>query len=155
MPVARPATACAPIAGTGTDPGAAAPHWVARGTVRKPLRRASVHNVTRMDLTTAEARPTKENDDEAKVVKTLNTVNANLMIDAGSLGGSDHDVFVSGNDAAAKARVTDLLRGWFGWKNVVDLGDITTARGVESYVALWVRLFGALQTPHFNIKIVR
>ena len=92
---------------------------------------------------------------ETKVVKSLNTVTANLMVDAGSLAGGDHDIFVSGNDLGAKARVSGLLRDWFGWKNVVDLGDITTARGAESYVALWVRLYGAAKTPHFNIKLVR
>jgi len=92
---------------------------------------------------------------ETKVVKSLNTVNANLMVNAGSLAGGEHDVFVSGNDAGAKARVSEILRDWFGWKHVVDLGDITTARGTESYVALWVRLYGALKTPQFNIKLVR
>jgi len=92
---------------------------------------------------------------ETKVVKTLNTVTANLMVDAGSLAGGEHDVFVSGNDAGAKARVSEILRDWFGWKHVVDLGDITTARGTESYVALWVRLYGATKTPLFNVKLVR
>jgi predicted dinucleotide-binding enzyme len=80
---------------------------------------------------------------ETKVVKSLNTVTAALMVDAGSLAGGEHDVFVSGNDAGAKERVSEILRDWFGWKHVVDLGDITTARGTESYVALWVRLYGA------------
>lgn len=92
---------------------------------------------------------------ETKVVKTLNTVTASLMVDAGSLAGGEHDVFVSGNDADAKGRVSAILRDWFGWKHVVDLGDITTARGTESYVALWVRLYGTLKTAHFNVKLVR
>lgn len=92
---------------------------------------------------------------DTKVVKSLNTVTANLMVDAGSLAGGEHDVFVSGDDAGAKARVSELLRDWFGWKHVVDLGDITTARGTESYVALWVRLYGALKTPQFNVRLVR
>lgn len=92
---------------------------------------------------------------EAKVVKTLNTINANLMVDPGKLKGGDHDLFVSGNDAEAKAKVTELLRSGFGWKNVVDLGDISTSRGTESYLALWIRLFGLFKTPDFNIKIVR
>jgi len=92
---------------------------------------------------------------DTKVVKSLNTVNANLMVDAGSLAGGEHDIFVSGNDAGAKAQVAELLRDWFGWKHVVDLGDITTARGTESYVALWVRLYGALKTPQFNVRLVR
>jgi predicted dinucleotide-binding enzyme len=69
--------------------------------------------------------------------------------------GGDHDVFVSGDDAAAKGRVVEILRGWFGWQRVTDLGDITTARGTESYLPLWIRLWGALGTPDFNVKIVR
>src|SRR5690242_20379536 len=76
----------------------------------------------------------------AKVVKTLNTVTAALMVDPAKVAGGDHDVFVSGNDAAAKARVSELLRSWFGWRNVIDLGDITTARGAEMVLPLWLRL---------------
>ena len=91
---------------------------------------------------------------EARVVKTLNTVSAVLMVDPGKIGGGDHHLFVCGNDAAAKSKVTELLKSWFGWKNMVDLGDITTARGTEMYLALWVRLFGKMNTPAFNIRIV-
>lgn len=90
-----------------------------------------------------------------KVVKTLNTVNCELMVDASKLGGGDHDMFLCGNDAEAKGRVTEILRGWFGWKNLHDLGDITSARATESYLPLWVRLYGAFGTPHFNLKVVR
>ena len=90
---------------------------------------------------------------EARVVKTLNTVNARLMTDPGQLAGGDHHLFVSGNDADAKARVTQLLAEWFGWRNVVDLGDITTARGTEMYLPLWLRLM-AVNGPAFNIKVV-
>ncbi len=92
---------------------------------------------------------------ELKVVKTLNTISCKVMVDPGKLGGGDHHVFVSGNDSGAKSRVTEVLRGWFGWKNVLDLGDITTARGTEAYLALWVRAFGVLGTADFNVKIVR
>jgi len=92
---------------------------------------------------------------EAKVVKTLNTTNVNVMVDPGHVAGGDHDLFVSGNDAAAKARVTELLRQWFGWRTVIDLGDITTARGVEMLLPVWLRLMGALGTPLFNFKIAR
>lgn len=91
---------------------------------------------------------------ELKVVKTLNTMNCQLMVEPGKLKG-EHDVFVSGNDAEAKGRVTEILRGWFGWKNVIDLGDITTARGTESWLPLWVRLWGALGTADFNLHVVR
>ncbi|MFO0569756.1 MAG: NAD(P)-binding domain-containing protein [Polyangiaceae bacterium] len=89
-----------------------------------------------------------------KVVKALNTINCQIMVDAGRLKG-EHDVFMSGNDKEAKGRVAEILRGWFGWKSVIDLGDISTARGTESYLPLWVRLWGALGTADFNIKIVR
>lgn len=64
-------------------------------------------------------------------------------------------MFVAGNDAAAKAEVTRILTGLFGWKDVLDLGDISMARGTEMWLPLWVRLYGALGTAHFNAKIVR
>ena len=91
---------------------------------------------------------------EAKVVKTLHTMNAYLMVDPAQLAGGDHSVFVSGDDPEAKAAVTDLLRS-FGWTDIIDLGDITTARGTEMVLPVWLRLFGALQKPLFNFKIVR
>jgi predicted dinucleotide-binding enzyme len=91
---------------------------------------------------------------EAKVVKTLHTMNAYLMVDPAQLAGADHTVFVSGDDPGAKAAVTDLLRS-FGWTDIINLGDITTARGTEMVLPVWLRLFGALQKPVFNFKIVR
>ena len=91
---------------------------------------------------------------DAKVVKSFNTVNCEVMVDASRAGG-DSDLFVSGNDAEAKATVSRFAREQFGWKSVVDLGDITTARGTEAYLLLWVRLWGALKTGDFNIKIVK
>jgi 8-hydroxy-5-deazaflavin:NADPH oxidoreductase len=90
-----------------------------------------------------------------RVVKTLNTVQAAVMVDPASVGGGDHHVFVSGDDQGAKDRVAELLRDWFGWRNVIDLGDITTSRGVEMYLPLWVRVMSAINTPVFNIKIAR
>lgn len=89
-----------------------------------------------------------------KVVKALNTLTAPLMVNPSALAG-EHDVLVSGNDEGAKTRVTQLLKDSFGWKNVVDLGDLSAARGQEMYVILWVRLFGALKSPMFNIHVVR
>lgn len=91
----------------------------------------------------------------AKVVKTLNTVNANLMVAPRQLAGGDHTMFVCGDDAAAKARVTALLKDEFGWRDVIDLGGIAMSRGTEMYLPLWVRLYGALQNPMFSIKVVR
>lgn len=91
----------------------------------------------------------------AKVVKTLNTMNAYLMVDPRQVADGDHDIFVSGNDADAKAQVATMLKDWFGWRNVIDLGDITTSRGTEMLLPIWLRLWGALGTPMFNFKIVR
>jgi 8-hydroxy-5-deazaflavin:NADPH oxidoreductase len=91
---------------------------------------------------------------EAKVVKSLNTMNCNLMVNPGLLK-EDHLVFVSGNDADAKATVTMILQDWFGWQSVIDLGDITTARGTEMMLPLWVSLMGKVGTPMFNFKLVK
>ncbi|MBN9685252.1 MULTISPECIES: NADPH-dependent F420 reductase [unclassified Corallococcus] len=89
-----------------------------------------------------------------KVVKTLNTMNCEVMVDPSRVPG-DHDVFVSGNDVDAKARVKQLLTEGFGWKHVIDLGDITTARGTEAFLPLWLRLWGTLRTGNFNIHVVK
>ena len=91
---------------------------------------------------------------EVKVVKTLNTMNAYMMVDPAQLAGADHTVFMSGDDAEAKATVSELLRS-FGWTDIIDLGDISTARGTEMLLPIWLRLLGALQTHIFNFKIVR
>ena len=91
----------------------------------------------------------------AKVVKTLNTVTASLMVAPQSLS-ADSAVFLSGNDTTAKQTVERLvLREWFGWKQVIDLGDITTARGTEMYLSLWVRLWSAQKSANFNIAIIQ
>jgi len=89
------------------------------------------------------------------VVKTLNTLSAHLMINPQSLAGGDHHLFLSGNDAGAKAAVVGYLTEWFGWTHIIDLGDITTARGTEMILAVWLRLWSALGTANFNFKIVQ
>ena len=92
---------------------------------------------------------------EAKVVKALNTMWAGIMVNPRILPDTHH-TFLSGNDATAKARVKELLRS-FGWQEgeILDLGDITTARGTEMILPLWVRVWGATQNGTFNFKIVR
>ncbi len=90
----------------------------------------------------------------ARVVKTLNTVSAPVMVHPAGTGSGEHHVFVSGDDGDAKAEVTRLLGEWFGWRDVVDLGDVSTARGTEMYLALWIRLMAAMGSPMFNIRIV-
>jgi predicted dinucleotide-binding enzyme len=86
-----------------------------------------------------------------KVVKALNTMTAQVMVEP-SLVPGEHDVFMSGNDPQAKAQVRDLLQE-FGWRNIVDLGDITTARGAEMVLPIWLRLWGAFKTPMINFHI--
>ena len=90
---------------------------------------------------------------EARVVKTLNTVNAGVMGHPERVGG-ESDLFLCGNDAGAKSRVRELLTE-MGWKRAIDLGDIKGARGMEAYLLLWLPLWGALGTPDFNVRIVR
>ncbi len=89
----------------------------------------------------------------ARVVKTLNTLTAALMVQPGLLP-SETTVFVSGNDAEAKATVTALLES-LGHTDVLDLGDITTARGQEMALQLWLRILMSQGTAMFNYKIVR
>ena len=89
----------------------------------------------------------------SKVVKTLNTMTAAVMVNP-SLVSGEHDVFVSGNDADAKARVSDLLRS-FGWRTIIDLGDVTSARGAEMILPLWLRLMGVFKSPVMNFHIAR
>jgi len=92
---------------------------------------------------------------ETKVVKTLNTVNCLLMVNPGLVANGEHDIFMSGNDTEAKATVTTILRDWFGWKSIIDLGDITAARATEMLLPIWLRLLGKFQSPNFNFKIAR
>ncbi|MDX3454823.1 hypothetical protein PV396_23260 [Streptomyces sp. ME02-8801-2C] len=90
---------------------------------------------------------------DARVVKTLNTVHVDVMVDPARVPGQ-HNIFVSGNDPEAKRTVSTLLTE-FGWQSnaILDLGDIGTARGVEMYASLYFTLAGVLDT--FNIAIVR
>jgi len=90
---------------------------------------------------------------DTNVVKALNTINANVMVNPGRVPG-ETDVFVCGNDAGAKAQVIRILKQDFGWTTVIDLGDLTAARGTESYLHLWLRLMGSLKTADFNVKVV-
>jgi len=90
---------------------------------------------------------------DARVVKTLNTLTAELMVRPGQLP-EGHTVFVGGNDPAAKELVTDVLRS-MGHADVIDLGDITSSRGAEMFLPLWLRVMQSLGTGMFNVKVVR
>ena len=91
---------------------------------------------------------------DARVVKSLNTMTAELMVEPGRVAGGDHSVFVSGDDDTAKKTVVELLYS-LGHTDVIDVGDLSTARGTELLLPIWVRLMGALGTPYFNFKIAR
>ena len=92
---------------------------------------------------------------DVRVVKSLNTMNALLMADPRQLADGDHTVFVCGDDDEAKAQVTQLLTEAFGWRDVIDLGDLSAARATEMVLPVWLRLMGTLRTPAFNFKVVR
>ena len=88
-----------------------------------------------------------------RLVKTLNTVNCLVMVDPARVPG-EHTMFLCGNDAAAKSTVSELLRT-FGWRDLIDLGDISNARATEALLPIWIRLWGVLKTGDFNLKVVR
>ena len=90
---------------------------------------------------------------DVKVVKTLNTVTAAVMVDPSLVAGT-HTIFVAGDHDPAKAQVVELLRE-LGWPAacILDLGDITAARGMEMYLPLWLRLWGSAGTPILNVEV--
>ena len=90
---------------------------------------------------------------DVRVVKTLNSVSAHLMVDPASLG-QCHSVFIAGNDADAKAEVIGLLQS-FGWQDIIDLGDIGATRAMEQLIPLWMRLEEHFDGPNFNLAVIR
>jgi 8-hydroxy-5-deazaflavin:NADPH oxidoreductase len=93
---------------------------------------------------------------ETKVVKTFNTMWCGIMVDPNLVGGGNHVNYICGNDAAAKAVTIGILKQ-FGWKDecLLDLGDITNARGTEATLLIWLRVYGATKTGAFNFSIVK
>jgi predicted dinucleotide-binding enzyme len=91
----------------------------------------------------------------ARVVKALNTVTASLMVDPSTLAGGDHTLPICGNDDDAKRQVTRWLGEWFGWRDVLDLGDLSGARATEAYLLFWIRLYQATGSPIVNTKVIR
>ena len=90
---------------------------------------------------------------EARVVKMFNTMANEVMINPRGLG-NDSTIFVAGNDASARQTAASIAAD-LGWTDVFDLGDLTAARGLEMYLPLWIRIFGQLGRPEFNIKVIR
>ncbi len=90
---------------------------------------------------------------KAKVVKTLNIVNCEVMVDPKKSGG-DPTMFISGDDKGAKEKTVNILKQ-FGWNDIIDLGDITTARGMEMLLPIWLRTYMATGNGYFAFKILR
>ncbi len=90
---------------------------------------------------------------ETHVVKTLNIVNCEVMVNPSKSGG-DPTMFLCGNDEKAKAETVEILKQ-FGWNDILDLGDITNARGTEMLLPIWVRTYIATKNGYFAFKIIR
>ena len=90
---------------------------------------------------------------EARLVKMFNTMANEVMTNPRGLS-QESTIFVAGNDEAARQTAAGLAAD-LGWTDVFDLGDLTAARGLEMWMPLWIRLYGQLGYPMFNIKLVR
>jgi predicted dinucleotide-binding enzyme len=93
------------------------------------------------------------NGKSADVIKTLNIVNCEVMVDPAKCGG-DPTMFVSGNNGDAKGKTKAILNQ-FGWKDIIDLGDITTARGTKMLLPIWLRTYMTTGNGYFAFKILR
>jgi predicted dinucleotide-binding enzyme len=91
---------------------------------------------------------------DSRVVKAFNAVNVTYMVEPAVLP-ERHTLFICGNDAGAKAHVRELATS-FGWPpdDVLDLGDISAARGTETYLLLWLRLVAVADTWRVSVKVV-
>lgn len=92
---------------------------------------------------------------DSKVVKAFNTMAAAMMVEPQSLADGNHSLFICGNDSGSKTRVAALAAEWFGWSDVIDVGDLTGARATEALLPLWIRLFGKFGTGNIQFKVVR
>lgn len=90
---------------------------------------------------------------EALVVKAFNTISAPVMVDPSQIPGVQ--LLIAGNSAEAKAKVTALAKDEFAWQEVVDLGDISAARGTEHLMPLWLTLYVQANSPLVALKIIR
>jgi 8-hydroxy-5-deazaflavin:NADPH oxidoreductase len=90
---------------------------------------------------------------EARVVKSLNTVSAGVMVRPDSMPETS-TIFVAGDDPLAREAVRGLL-GELGWVDIVEFPTLDAARGLEMWLAMWVRLMGVLGTADFNLRLVR
>jgi len=92
---------------------------------------------------------------ETKVIKAFNTMAAAVMVEPRSLAGGDHSLFICGNDTEAKVRAAALFKDWFGWSDIIDIGDLSGARATEALLPLWIRLSMKLGPGAIQFKIMR
>ena len=109
--------------------------------------------VPELSNTTSAAEALQLTLPDARVVKTLNTMNHEIMVDPTRVP-DQHDVFLSGDDDAAKADAKEMLAE-FGWTDPIDLGPLAAARGTEGMMPFWLRLWGTVGHANFNYRIVR
>lgn len=88
-----------------------------------------------------------------KVVKAMNHIAAGVMVNPNRVAGGDHDLFMCGNDDAAKQAVSNLLKQAFGWKQIYDIGDISAAQATEGLALLASRVASVLGTGMINFKV--
>jgi predicted dinucleotide-binding enzyme len=120
--------------------------------IANPLVRGNLPSlVPSLSNTTSLGEEIQKTYPETKVVKTLNTMMCNVMVNPALVPG-EHDVFICGNDNEAKSKVKEIL-DWFGWKAPIDLGNLSNARYTEMLSACWMPLFNFYGTPNFNFKI--
>jgi predicted dinucleotide-binding enzyme len=91
---------------------------------------------------------------EARVVKALNTVNCRVMVNPSLVGDGGTTVFAASDDEEARKRVVALLEE-LGWRDIIQLDQLSAARGLEMWMGLWIRLVGPIGSPDFNIAVVR
>lgn len=73
---------------------------------------------------------------KSRVVKAFNIITATHMVHP-QLPDGTPDMLIAGDDPAAKARVSEILRG-FGWRTPIDVGPISASRLLENLALLWV-----------------
>ena len=91
---------------------------------------------------------------DTSVIKAFNTLNAELMVNPGNLP-DEHDLFICGNNENDKEKFKAFLMNELGWKSIIDLGGIESARGMEMILPLWINIYSNFQSANFNFKIVR
>jgi hypothetical protein len=89
---------------------------------------------------------------KARVVKAYNTVGSLHMVNPSFPDGTP-DMFICGNDEAAKKTVTDICKG-FGWPTI-DTGDIENSRFLEPLAMVWIRHYFRTRTGNHAFKLLK